>query len=231
MKSIHILQKKDEKTQCAQLLHYIGDDGFKIYTTFKLVEGQQNKLRDLLQKFEEHFIGKENVAYERYKFFTYRQEEGESLEDFIIELKKKANRCKLEGLQDSLIVTMITCGIRNEAIRQRLLEDDTLTLEKVIESAKVRSQAMGQGNTRKAEIDMVHKKTGHNSTKNIIKNCSKKVLDLAKKHNVKFNLQKYKSIGDKPSAIDCDKKEKHNNRNRQPELHSIKQIKCHRLQQ
>ncbi|KAK9722755.1 hypothetical protein QE152_g19491 [Popillia japonica] len=146
--------KKDEKTQCAQLLHYIGDDGFKIYTTFKLEEGQQNKLRDLLQK----------------------QEEGKSLEDFIIELKKKASRCKLEGLQDSLIVTMITCGIRNEAIRQRLLEDDTLTLEKavelcqVIESAKVRSQAMGQGNIRKVEIDMVHKKTGHNSTKNIIKN-------------------------------------------------------------
>ncbi|KAK9721152.1 hypothetical protein QE152_g21679 [Popillia japonica] len=118
-----------------------------------------------------------------------KQMQGESLEDFIIELKKKASRCKLEGLQDSLIVTMITCGIRNEAIRQRLLEDDTLTLEKavelcqVIESAKVRSQAMGQGNTRKAEmgqgntrkaeIDMVHKKTGHNSTKNIIKNCSK----------------------------------------------------------
>ncbi|KAK9679093.1 hypothetical protein QE152_g40302 [Popillia japonica] len=152
------------------------------------LEGQQNKLRDLLQKFEEHFIGKENVAYERYKFFTYRQEEGESLEDFIIELKKKASRCKLEGLQDSfkleglqdsLIVTMITCGIRNEAIRQRLLENDTLTLEKavelcqVIESAKIRSQAMEQGSTRKAEIDIVHKKTGHNSTKHIIKNCSK----------------------------------------------------------
>ncbi|KAK9686222.1 hypothetical protein QE152_g37356 [Popillia japonica] len=113
--------KKDEKTQCAQLLHYIGDDGFKIYTTFKLEEGQQNKLKDLLRKFEEHFIGKENVAYERYKFFTYRQEEGKSLEDIVIELKKKASRCKLEGLQDRLIVTMITCRIRNEAIRQRLL--------------------------------------------------------------------------------------------------------------
>ncbi|KAK9721748.1 hypothetical protein QE152_g20718 [Popillia japonica] len=40
---------------------------------------------------------------------------------------------------------------------------------------------MGQGSTRKAEIDIVHKKTGRNSTKNIIKNCRKCVCFKKKK--------------------------------------------------
>lgn len=125
--------KKDKKTQCAQLLHYIGDEGFKVYTTFHLEDEEQGKLQPLITKFEEHFIGKENLAYERYKFFTYRQSEGQTTEDFVVELKKKASRCKLETLQDSLVVTMLTCGIRNETIRERLLQEQTMTSDKAIE--------------------------------------------------------------------------------------------------
>ena len=147
--------KKDKTTQCAQLLHYIGEDGFKIFTTFKIEDNQKNKLAPLIQKFEEHFVGKENIAYERYMFFTYRQEQGQTTENFIIELKKKASRCKLEALQDSLILTMITCGIRNILVRERLLQDKAVEFCYIIESAKARSKAMGRnsaGNV-KEEVD------------------------------------------------------------------------------
>lgn len=95
--------KKEEKTQCAQLLHYIGEEGFKIFTTFKFEDDEKDKLSILLTKFDEHFLPKENLAYERYQFFSYRQKSGESLEQFITELKKRASKCKLENLHDSLI--------------------------------------------------------------------------------------------------------------------------------
>nr|CAI5817204.1 unnamed protein product [Callosobruchus analis] len=143
------VNKKDEKTQVAQLLHYIGDEGFQIFTSFKL-EDDRDKLAPVLRKFDEHFLGKENVAYERYQFFTYRQSEGQSTDDYIVQLKNKARRCKLEGLQDSLIVTMLTCGVRNHKVRERLLQDDNLSLDKavelcqVMESATARSHMMGQ---------------------------------------------------------------------------------------
>ncbi|VEN49188.1 unnamed protein product, partial [Callosobruchus maculatus] len=136
--------------QVAQLLHYIGDEGFKIFTSFKLEEEDKYKLAPVLSKFEEHFLGKENVAYERYQFFTYRQLDGQTTEDFIVQLKNKASRCKLESLQDSLVVTMLTCGIRNQNIRERLLQEDNITLDKavelcqVVEAAKAQSHIMGQ---------------------------------------------------------------------------------------
>nr|CAI5855889.1 unnamed protein product [Callosobruchus analis] len=144
------VNKKDEKTQVAQLLHYIGNEGFQIFTSFKLEDEDRDKLAPVLRKFNEHFLGKENVAYERYQFFTYRQSEGQSTDDYIVQLKNKARRCKLEGLQDSLIVTMLTCGVRNHKVRERLLQDDNLSLDKavelceVMESATAHSHMMGQ---------------------------------------------------------------------------------------
>lgn len=63
------VSKKPQETQCAQLLHYIGKEGFKIYKTFALSESEKDKLLILLEKFEAHFLPKENLSYERYIFF------------------------------------------------------------------------------------------------------------------------------------------------------------------
>lgn len=49
---------------------------------------------------------------------------------------------------------MLTCGIRNETIRERLLQEQTMTSDKaiklcqVLESAKARSHAIGMGQSR-----------------------------------------------------------------------------------
>lgn len=89
------VSKKPQETQCAQLLHYIGKEGFKIYKTFALSESEKDKLLILLEKFEAHFLPKENLSYERYIFFTLRQKSGQSLEQFVVELTEQAQKCKL----------------------------------------------------------------------------------------------------------------------------------------
>lgn len=61
--------KKDEFIQCAQVLHYISESRFKVFTTFTFEEDQKNKLNILLDKFESHFLPKENLTYERFKLF------------------------------------------------------------------------------------------------------------------------------------------------------------------
>lgn len=142
------LNKKDQATQCAQVLHYIGEEAFKIYTTFELLEEEKNKIAILLKKFETHFLPRENLSYERYQFFSYRQSPEQSFEQFVTELKKKAMKCKLGNLQDSLTKAMVICGVSNSVMRQRLLEDDSLSLDdaiqlcKVIEATAIRTSAM-----------------------------------------------------------------------------------------
>nr|CAI5846562.1 unnamed protein product [Callosobruchus analis] len=162
-------------------MHYIGDEGFQIFTSFKLEDEDRDKLAPVLRKFDEHFLGKENVAYERYQFFTYRQSEGQSTDDYIVQLKNKARRCKLEELQDSLIVTMLTCGVRNHKVRERLLQDDNLSLDKavelcqVMESATAHSHMMGQRTQAVpgySSVETVYNRSKSTNNK-VVKNCKK----------------------------------------------------------
>ncbi|KAK4886364.1 hypothetical protein RN001_002635 [Aquatica leii] len=108
--------KKSGSTQCAQLLHYIGDDGIRIYNTFSIAEEKKGKLKILLEKFENHFSPKKNLSFERYKFFTRKQLVGEFLERFITDLKNKANSCEFGELKDGLVKCILTCGILNEKL-------------------------------------------------------------------------------------------------------------------
>lgn len=130
------ITSKAESVQCAQLLHLIGEDGFRIYNTFKIQETEKDKLQPLLKHFETHFKPRTNVAYERYKFFMRKQIKGESVDQFITDLQNRAKQCELGSLEDSLIKTCITCGVLNDKIRQRLLEEDEITLEAAIKITK-----------------------------------------------------------------------------------------------
>ena len=96
--------KKPERVQCAQLLHFLGEDALSIYDTFKFNDEEKDKLQVLLQKFDDYFIPKQNLTYERYKFLTFKQG-NQTFEQFIKELKTRAKQCKFDALTDDLIKT------------------------------------------------------------------------------------------------------------------------------
>ena len=126
------LDKKEEKTQCAQLLHLLGEEAIQIYNTFTFKDEEVNKINILKQKFSQHFSPKKNITYERYKFFTHRQGH-QKIEQFITELKNIASQCEFEKLKDELIKTMIIIGIKDETLRERLLDKEDTELDKVVE--------------------------------------------------------------------------------------------------
>lgn len=127
------IAKKDEATQCAQLLHYIGEGGFKIYTTFKIPKNQQDQLGILFDKFEKHFMSKDNITHERYKLFTYKQQSGQSLAKYIRDVKNRAVKCKLGDLSESLTKVVVIAGVKNNLIRENILEFDNLSLDETVE--------------------------------------------------------------------------------------------------
>ncbi|KAG5882359.1 hypothetical protein JTB14_009885 [Gonioctena quinquepunctata] len=94
------VNKKSESTQCAQLIHYIGKESFRIHRTFQIPKEDQDKLKVLLKKFEKHFLPKENLFYERYILFMMRQQSGQSLEKFIVDLRVQAKKCKFDMLHE-----------------------------------------------------------------------------------------------------------------------------------
>ena len=95
---------KDKKTKVNLFRYIIGSKGQEIYEALQSEqEPNERTLKDVIAAFEEHSNPKKNETVERYKFFTRVQEEGESIETFVTDLKLLATTCNFGTLQDLLV--------------------------------------------------------------------------------------------------------------------------------
>ena len=74
--------------------------------------------------------------FERARFNQRVQGEQESVIHFIESLYELADTCQFGTLKEELIRDRIVVGIRNAVLSQKLMQDDTLTLEKAVKQAK-----------------------------------------------------------------------------------------------
>ena len=88
-----------------------------------------------MDKFEAYCSPKKNTTYERYLFNTCIQD-GRTFDAFLVDLRNTAKTCKFGDITDSLIKDRIVCGLDDKTVRERLLRDNELTLDKAISIAK-----------------------------------------------------------------------------------------------
>ena len=110
----------------------IGEETNEIYNTLQFVtEEDRIKLDVLKSKFEEYVNPRKNTVFERYRFWEYKQQEGETIDQFITELKTRAKSCEFGDQHDSMIRDRIVFGVSDTRLKERLLrESSDLTLEK-----------------------------------------------------------------------------------------------------
>ena len=151
------LNGKDEALQCAQLLHYIGDEGLRIYNTFQFKVAETNKIDVLIKRFDLYFQPKKNIVYERYRFLSRKQLDGETIQHFVTDLKNRARNCEFGELQDSMVCSMLVCGLQSDKIRERLLENGDITLEEALKICQSleESRKHGQEIAEKQEVGAV----------------------------------------------------------------------------
>ena len=111
--------------------------------TYSLLRGQlaptlpkDKPLKDLEKLLKDHFEPKPLIIAERFRFYKRAQAAGESLADYLAELRQLAQTCEFgtflnEALRDKYVV-----GMRSENIQKRLLAEDKLTLTKAQEIAQ-----------------------------------------------------------------------------------------------
>ena len=125
----------------SRVLYIIGTEGREIYNTFNVVEGEQNKLQSLFDAFDGYCKPKENTTVERCRFNLRNQSKTETIDQYITELRVLAKTCKLGNLQDELLRDRIVCGICNDKLKERLLRDDKLTLDKTIDICRAAEES------------------------------------------------------------------------------------------
>ena len=136
------LKDKSEEDKCSYFLICIGEKARELYHTFDLPpetttneEGETTwtrTIQDLRTGFQNYCNPRKNITFERHKFNTRNQEQGETIDQYATELRKLASTCQFKDLRDGLIRDRMICGIDNQTIRERLLRESDLTLEKAL---------------------------------------------------------------------------------------------------
>ena len=102
---------KLDKIKTSILLHGTGKQGREIYNTFTwTTDDDRLRFEVVLEKFHNYCQLRKNLTYIRHRFFSYSQRHGESVDDFVTELKKRSAPCEFGTIKESLIKDIIVCG-------------------------------------------------------------------------------------------------------------------------
>ena len=125
------LSQQENKKRTATLLTIIGKEAMKIFNTFKWKNNaEKENIIKVIEKFDAYFIPRKNITYERYMFNTRKQKHNENVDEFITALKTLVDNCEFGLLEESLIKDMLVLGVNDNKLRENMLLDPELTLNK-----------------------------------------------------------------------------------------------------
>ena len=161
------LRNKTNRLRVVTFITCIGKEALEVHNGLPFAsEEEKSNMTKVLELWETHCIGKTNVIYERYKFNNRSQEQTESIDTYENALRALAETCDFGALKDQLIRDRIVCGVRDNAVRRKLLQESKLTLEKCVDicraaeatSAQLKEMAPSQQQQNHAsEVDLVTK--------------------------------------------------------------------------
>lgn len=111
------------------LLNSIGAEGYRVFTKWKIAAADI-RYTDLVARFEEKFMGRQNLFITRHRFLSMEQMAGEKVEIYIDRVAKAAMYCDLRDLEEALVLQIVTKGLRSDKLRKDLLATDALDLRK-----------------------------------------------------------------------------------------------------
>ena len=103
---------------------------------FPLSSGDSGKYDVVKNKFDNYFVIRKNVIFERAKFNRRVQEEGETVDEFVTALNKLAEHCNYGTLVKEMIRDRLVVGLRDAKLSEKLQLDSELTLEKAVNQAR-----------------------------------------------------------------------------------------------
>lgn len=155
----------------------MGPESDKIFKSFALTREQEHDFDVVLQKFEEHFIPKINVIYERSKFYTRNQSQGESVEEFVRALYQLSENCRFHD-RNEMIRDRIVIGLLDKEVCQKLQLKDDLTLDKAVELARSHELIKKQNCQPPVPVDALRKSKKFPSSRS---NSNFKATGISKK--------------------------------------------------
>ena len=118
----------------------------------------------LVTQLKNHYKPKTIIVFERYKFYNRKQNNGESIADYVAGLKACAHTCDFGNSLNEMLRDRLVCGIQDVATQRALLTEADLTFSKAVEVATAREaaakdvQVMGRQNVNENVMNISYRK-------------------------------------------------------------------------
>lgn len=132
---------KSEKEKINILVYIMGEEAEEIMVQFPSTPATYS---EALKSFEDYFIPRRNIIFERFRFNSRTQMSGESIESFITSLHSLAEHCNYGTLKEELIRDRIVVGMLDSKTSERMQLKEKLDLKECILIAKQAEQQASQ---------------------------------------------------------------------------------------
>ncbi|XP_065283218.1 uncharacterized protein [Dermacentor albipictus] len=168
---------KTEAVKAAILLSAAGDEALEVYNNFTFAEGElKDDYETLVRKFDAYFIEQGNEVYERHLFRMRVQDEGERFERFVRDLRTQAKLCNFGTLEECMIRDQIVFGPNDKTVREKMLQDNTLTLQKaenICKAAEAAAQQNAAWVNERVQVDFTRRYERGKEQKGRCKHCGR----------------------------------------------------------
>ena len=130
------LQNKEGDVQVSTLIYSMGIGAENIFKSFHF-EGEERKddFNTVLQKYEDCFIPKRNIIFERSVFHQRKQHDNECVEEFIRVIYELSENCEFMDRDNVQIRDKLVIRLLDKDVCEKLQLKTDLTLEKAKEIA------------------------------------------------------------------------------------------------
>ena len=139
---------KDAEKKVAILLSSCGVTTYTIIRNLLAPDLPSTKSFDqIVAAAGKHFNPKPSSIVQRFRFNSRSRKEGESVADFVAQLRQLSEHCQFGEALSDMLRDRIVCGINDQRIQRRLLSESDLTLAKAMESADKDANTLKTGAT------------------------------------------------------------------------------------
>ena len=112
-------------------LQEVGPEAYKLIRSLCLPDKPASKSFDaLVEILRSQLVPRTSAIVARFRFHSYRQQEGQTISAYIAELKRLSRHCQFQQLDEHLRDRLV-CGLSSDRIQRRLLQEgDSLTWQR-----------------------------------------------------------------------------------------------------
>ena len=138
------LTKKSDEIQVATLKAVMGTECKQVLKRLNLTSEALEKTSTILENLERHFAPERNILYERYIFHSAKQQPKETVDQYLLRLRRLAEPRKFTVLHDEMLRDRLVLGARDKAARARLFREKECSLAKAVESLRISEVTLEQ---------------------------------------------------------------------------------------